>query len=61
MNRPETQSRYMKVRRAEAKAEGFCQKCFKRLAMPGPSGPQALCGWCADQRDEYRDRLRSAS
>ena len=45
-----TTSELMKLRRKEAKAEGNCQKCFKREAMPD----QSMCGRCADMADDYK-------
>jgi hypothetical protein len=50
-----TASELMKLRRAEAKAEGNCQKCFKREAMPD----QALCGRCADLHDDYKESRKA--
>ena len=53
---PRSLGAYMKQRRAAAKAEGNCQLCMKREAMPG----QSRCGACADQQDAYKARRKEA-
>lgn len=44
-----------KARRDAAKAEGSCQKCFRRIAMPGKS----VCGYCAEKATEYKQLARA--
>ena len=46
----------MKEKRRWAKAEGFCQKCFIRIAMP----QHALCGVCDELAEEYKAKRRTA-
>lgn len=43
-----------KARRAAAKAEGMCQKCCTRIAMP----EQALCGYCSELAEAYKEVVR---
>lgn len=54
-SRPGESERH-KARRAEAKAEGMCQKCTTREAMPGVS----MCGYCSEQAEEYKAARKAA-
>jgi hypothetical protein len=44
-----------KARREAARAEGNCQKCFHRIAMPR----KTVCGYCAERAEEYKALSRA--
>jgi hypothetical protein len=44
-----------KARRDAAKAEETCQKCFRRIPMPG----KTVCGYCAEKAEEYKAASRA--
>lgn len=44
-----------KARREAARAEGNCQKCFRRIAMPG----KTVCGYCVEKAEEYKALSRA--
>jgi hypothetical protein len=48
---------YNRRRRAAAKAEGMCQYCLKRTAMPD----KVCCGYCEEQKAEYKAKRKAVA